>query len=131
MRIEGLRPVQNRSNGNQPLISAEEIKSSSVAAFCGVGNPDSFFSLLRHGGYQLCHTEAFRDHHIYTQNDINRVVRESIARGAQVLLTTAKDEVKLRSLSFELPCYAVDIAIEIEGEEKLIALVEDAIQARA
>lgn len=131
MSIKGLRPVQNKSNSNQPLIAAEEISSSSVAAFCGVGNPESFFSLLSHGGYQLCHTEAFRDHHIYTQNDINRVVRESITRGAQVLLTTAKDEVKLRSLSFELPCYAVDIAIEINEKEKLIALIEDAIQAKA
>jgi tetraacyldisaccharide 4'-kinase len=101
----------------------EQIKGSVVAAFCGLGNPESFFSLLRRAGYQLAYTQVFRDHHRYTQADIDRVVRKSVARGAQILLTTAKDEVKLRSLTSRLPCYAVEIEIEIENEEKLKALI--------
>ena len=112
------------------MITAEEIRASPVAAFCGIGNPESFFSLLRRGGYQLRHTQVFRDHHSYTQSDIDRVVRESATHGAQILLTTAKDEVKLRSLKFELPCYAADIAIEIENQEKLRALVKKAIRGK-
>jgi tetraacyldisaccharide 4'-kinase len=127
MSIRGLRPVQDGLKSNGRLLTAEEVKSSSVAAFCGIGNPESFFAQLRRGGYHLCHAQAFRDHHVYNQNDINRIVSQSVAFGAQVLLTTAKDEVKLRSLSFELPCYAVDIAIEIEHEERLSALVQKAI----
>jgi tetraacyldisaccharide 4'-kinase len=140
MTLSGLRPV----GGREFPIGADKVKSLRVAAFCGVGNPQSFFSLAqscfslaqscfsldRRAGYQLCHTQAFRDHHSYTQNDIDRVVRESIERGAQVLLTTAKDEVKLRALSFEIPCYAADIEIEIENEERLIALIDRAV-ARA
>ena len=129
MRLSGLRPIEG--DLGRSLISAEEIKASPVAAFCGIGNPESFFSLLRRGGYQLGHTQVFRDHHSYTQSDIDRVVRESATHGAQILLTTAKDEVKLRSLRFELPCYAADIAIEIENQEKLRALVERAIQDKA
>jgi len=126
MSMSGLRPIQ----GNQTL-TAEEIKAAPVAAFCGVGNPESFFALLRRGGYQLRHTQVFRDHHKYTQNDIDRVVRESATHGAQILLTTAKDEVKLRSLKFELPCYAVDIAIEIENQDELRALVEKAVRGKS
>lgn len=129
MRLSGLRPIEG--DLGRSLITAEEIKASTVAAFCGIGNPKSFFSLLRRGGYQLGHTQVFRDHHIYTQSDIDRFVRESVTRGAQILLTTAKDEVKLRSLKSELPCYAADIAIEIENQEKLRALVEKAIQDKA
>jgi len=117
-----------RASGRESPVGPNEIKASRVAAFCGVGNPESFFALVRRAGYQLCHTQAFRDHRIYSQADIDRVVRESNKRGAQVLLTTAKDEVKLRALSFALPCYAVDIAIEIENEEKLVALINQAIQ---
>jgi tetraacyldisaccharide 4'-kinase len=129
MRLSGLRPIEG--DLGRSLITAEEIKASPVAAFCGIGNPESFFSLLRRGGYQLGHTQVFRDHHSYTQSDIDRVVRESATHGAQILLTTAKDEVKLRSLRFELPCYAADIEIEIENQEKLRALVERAIQDKA
>jgi tetraacyldisaccharide 4'-kinase len=125
MRLSGLRSIQGELRS---LVTTEEINASPAAAFCGIGNPESFFSLLRRGGYQLGHTEVFRDHHIYTQGDIDRVVRESVTRGAQVLLTTAKDEVKLRSLKFDLPCYAADITIEIEKEDELRALIEEAIR---
>jgi len=125
----GLRPVCGEPG--QPLIAGEEIRESKVAAFCGLGNPESFFSLLRRDGYRLAHNQVFRDHHTYTQSDINHVVRDSIARGAQFLLTTAKDEVKLRSLEFELPCYCVDISIEIENAEKLQTLIADAINTPA
>jgi len=125
MRLSGLRPQPG-----QPVIAPEEIKASGIAAFCAVGNPDSFFTLLRREGYQLAHTQVFRDHHPYTQNDIDRVVRESISRGAEILLTTAKDEVKLRSLKFDLRCYSVDIEIEIEDQEKLRALIKTAVGPR-
>ena len=125
MKILRLRPVSAAGK----ILSAEEIKSSTAAAFCGIGNPQSFFAQLQGAGYELRHTQLFRDHHVYTQTDIDRIVRESIAAGARTLLTTAKDEVKLRSLRFDLPCYAVDIGIEIEESEKLSTLIEGAIQA--
>ena len=126
MRLSGLRPIEGKIE--RPLMTDEKIKASTVAAFCGVGNPESFFSLLRRAGYQLRHHQVFRDHHSFTQADIDRIERESATRGAQILLTTAKDEVKLRSLEFELPCYAADITIEIEQQEKFRALIEEAIQ---
>ena len=125
MKLSGLRAVQP----SEQVIDAEEIRASKIAAFCGLGNPESFFSLLRHGSYQLAHTQIFRDHHRYTQTDIDRVVRDSVARGASALLTTAKDEVKLRSLKFELPCFAADIVIEIEKQEKLMELIGKAATA--
>jgi tetraacyldisaccharide 4'-kinase len=129
MRLKGLRGV-GRETG-QPSIAGEEIRDASVAAFCGLGHPESFFSLLKRNGYRLSHTQVFRDHHTYTQSDINRVAQHSIAGGARFLLTTAKDEVKLRSLDFELPCYSVDISIEIENAGKLQTLIADAAKTPA
>ena len=128
MRLKGLRPVRGEG---RPSIVGEEIREASVAAFCGLGNPESFFSLLRRDSYRLAHTQAFRDHHTYTQSDIDRVVQDSIAHGAQFLLTTAKDEVKLRPFDLELPCYSVDISIEIENAEKLQTLIADAAKTPA
>ena len=119
-----------RGEIGQPLIDRDEIRASRIAAFCGLGNPESFFSLLQRGGYELAHTQVFRDHHRYKQSDIDRVVRESVARGAQVLLTTAKDEVKLRSLKFDLPCYAADITIEIDNAAQLKDLITEAATVR-
>ena len=129
MKLKGLRAV--RSEPGEPAIDDKEIRQSNVDAFCGLGNPESFFSLLKRGGYRLAHTQIFRDHHAYTQSDINRVVQDAIAHGAQFLLTTAKDEVKLRSLNFELPCYSVDISIEIENADKLRKLIVEAVNTPA
>jgi len=128
MRLSGLRAA--RGHQMRRLIAADEIKKSRIAAFCAIGNPESFFSLLRGSGYQLAHTQVFRDHRRYDQSDIDRAVRESVAHDAQVLLTTAKDEVKLRSLKFELPCYCADIEIEIDNQEKLRKFVAQAVTNR-
>lgn len=127
MKILGLRQV----NAETDSRAAEEIKSSIAAAFCGIGNPQSFFAQLRSAGYQLGHTQAFSDHQVYKQPDIDRVTRAAIAGGAEVLLTTAKDEVKLRSLRFDLPCYAVDVRIEIEEEDNFKILIENSLVSEA
>lgn len=124
MRINGVRTLTSSA-------SVEELKSRPVAAFCGVGNPESFFAQLRRNGYTLCHTRTFPDHHCYTQNEISALDSQSSARGAHALLTTAKDEVKLRSLKFEMPCYVVDVTIEIEGESEFLALIDKAIDKSA
>jgi tetraacyldisaccharide 4'-kinase len=123
MRINGLRKLSKLKEG----AADENLGSVPVAAFCGVGNPESFFAQLRRDDYTLCHTLVFPDHHYYTQEEINTLVTQSYERGAHALLTTAKDEVKLRSLRCEMPCYVVDVAIEIEGESKFLALIDAAI----
>jgi len=125
MRIDGFRKLN--SEMKESSVAVGDLKSGPVAAFCGVGSPESFFAQLRRAGYTLCHTRVFPDHHYYTQEEINALVSQSSERGAQALLTSAKDEVKLRSLRCELRCYAVDVAIEIEGENKFLALIDDAI----
>ena len=119
MKSIGLRPVH---------ATDAYTKGQPVAVMCAVGNPKSFFAQLRGDGHNLCHTRAFRDHHRYTQNDIDQFLAAARARGAQTVFTTAKDEVKLRSLRFDLPCYAIDVAIEIEDDERLQRLIDQALR---
>jgi tetraacyldisaccharide 4'-kinase len=123
MRHTQLREVATGS----PLMDSEKIKASPVGAFCGIGNPDSFFQLLQREGYSLTYQRSLRDHHIFAQTDIDLIVREAQSKGAQALLTTAKDAAKLSSLNFELPCYVAEIEIEIEHPEVLRELILKAI----
>ena len=88
-----------------------------VAAFCAVGNPKSFFEQLRNSGYELVAEKAFRDHHAYTQKDIDDLTDAATRAGARALITTAKDAVKLRSLHFSLPYSVFEIEIAIQDEE--------------
>jgi tetraacyldisaccharide 4'-kinase len=102
-----------------------------VAAFCAIGNPQAFFDHLRSDNFELVHTASFHDHHKYTQADLDRITQEAIRHGAEALITTAKDEVKLRSMRFDLPCYVLEIEIEISTPEKLLELIEQAILAKS
>jgi tetraacyldisaccharide 4'-kinase len=123
MRHTQLREVAT----NFPLTDTEEIKVLTIGGFCGIGNPESFFQLLQRAGYSLNYQRSFRDHHNFTQADIDSIVREAQSKGVQALLTTAKDAAKLRSFNFELPCYVAEIEIEIEQQELLSQLILKAI----
>jgi tetraacyldisaccharide 4'-kinase len=110
-------------------LNGERVASSPepTGAFCGVGNAESFFNHLRGAGYELAFTRAFADHHHYKQTDIDALAREAKAQGAVSLITTAKDAIKLRSLSLPIPCYVLEIQISIEDEERFIELIRSAI----
>jgi tetraacyldisaccharide 4'-kinase len=101
-----------------------------LLAFCAVGNPPAFFAHLRAAGYQLQHTRAFADHHNYTQTDVAALVNAATQSGARALVTTAKDAVKLRAFNFSLPCFVLEIALEIDEEVELMKLVRAAISAQ-
>jgi tetraacyldisaccharide 4'-kinase len=113
-------------NSSDSANDSPEIKQS-LSAFCGIGNPRAFFDQLRAAHLDVRDETAFRDHHKYSQSDIDRVAEQAIAKGAQALVTTAKDSVKLQSVRFELPCYVAEIEFEIRDASKLLTLVENAI----
>jgi tetraacyldisaccharide 4'-kinase len=118
MRGVRVSPLKNGSNGLTP--------PARVAAFCAVGNPSSFFANLRQAGYELALEKSFPDHHVYSQDEIDSLIQSAKETGAESLITTAKDAVKLRTLSFSLPCYVWEIEISIENEAALGRLVLDA-----
>jgi len=121
------RPLKIAGHSPASLIN----HVSSVAAFCGIGNPASFFSLIRQQGYTVSHTRAFPDHYNYRQLDIDRFIKDAIARGARAVVTTAKDEVKIGSLNFDLPCYVIDITIEIDDAQAFLNLLREAVAMKA
>jgi len=98
-----------------------------IGAFCGVGNPPSFFRHLERSGYEIVFRKALRDHHHYTQDDIDTISQNARDAGAKSLITTAKDAVKLKSLSLPLPCYSLEIEISIDNEQALRSLILNAI----
>jgi tetraacyldisaccharide 4'-kinase len=100
-----------------------------IGAFCAIGNPNSFLTLAGRLGYQGVFQRVFTDHHNYTQADVDALVHAAQRQGAKALLTTAKDAVKLQKFHFGLPCYYVEIKIEIDNEEELRRIVLDAARS--
>ncbi|MFN0141734.1 MAG: tetraacyldisaccharide 4'-kinase [Pyrinomonadaceae bacterium] len=92
-------------------------------AFCAVGNPESFFETLRLSGVEPAATKSFKDHHHYTPGDVREIEASARSHGAEILLTTAKDAVKILDLKFELPCFVVEIEMKIKDTDAFEAMV--------
>ena len=120
----------HRLNSSDSASDFAEIEQP-LGAFCGIGNPNAFFDQLHAAHLDVRHETAFRDHHKYSQGDIDRLVEQATAKGAQALITTAKDSVKLQSLRFDLPCFVAQIEVEVSDDTKLLELVQQAIDKKA
>ncbi|MEP6788864.1 MAG: tetraacyldisaccharide 4'-kinase, partial [Acidobacteriota bacterium] len=101
----------------------KELRAKRALAFCALGNPENFFQQLRHDGFTVAETEAFRDHHRYFQQDIDKIDAKAGQTGCEVLLTSAKDTVKLKGLTFTFPCFVVEIEMVIDDAEEFIGLI--------
>lgn len=131
--LDALRDEIRRLTENAPIFqSTMRIKNlpetipTPVAAFCGVGNPQSFFNLIPH---EIVLQKTFPDHHRYSQTDVDSLIEAATRAGAQSLITTAKDAVKLKSLLFSVPCFVLEIEPRIENEAELARLVLTAAKA--
>lgn len=111
-------------------VNKESLLTQPLAAFCGVGNPESFFNQLRQEGCTPVFTRAFADHHNYVQADLNRLNKEAKDHGASGLITTSKDALKLTSLELELPCYVLEIKISIADDERLVKMIRTTCENR-
>lgn len=87
-----------------------------ILAFCALGNPDNFFEQLKQENFNIAATEKFSDHYFYTQNDVVKLEAKAQKATAQILLTTAKDAVKLQKLKFEMPCFVVESQMVFDSE---------------
>lgn len=91
--------------------------TGSAIAFCGLGNPDNFFELLRRESLEIAASKIFADHSIYTQKDIDGLCASAKSLSAKCFVTTAKDAVKILNLKFELPCFVVEIEMKIDDKK--------------
>jgi tetraacyldisaccharide 4'-kinase len=122
-----MRPVRLSSLKNPSETLAAPAR---VAAFCAVGNPYSFFENVRGLDFELALQKSFPDHHFYSQDEIDALIRDVKDTGATSLITTAKDAVKLRTLSFSIPCYVLNIEISIENPDAFTRMLFKAADSR-
>ena len=144
--VDALRDEILRLAGERPIFKSEmravrvsSLKNPSqtlspparIAAFCAVGNPYSFFENVRRMGFEIGLQKSFPDHHVYTQDEIDSLAQAANEAGATSLITTAKDAVKLRTLSFSIPCHVLELEISIENSDAFTRLIIEALNLRS
>lgn len=94
--------------------------------FCGIGNPESFRYLVESLQVKVLELIAFDDHYHYRNEDIKKLIERAEQQQVEIIITTAKDAVKLPK---DINVAVLHIAIDIEeNKELLIKMIEDKIK---
>jgi tetraacyldisaccharide-1-P 4'-kinase len=102
------------------LIIPQSFKGKEVTLFSGIGDPASFENLVSNLGIKSALSFRFRDHHHYTQGDIDNICRDSKARGIDTVITTEKDACRLQGLTCSLSLLVLKITLEIKDEQRFL-----------
>ncbi len=105
----------------------ETRRGSRFLAFCGLGAPGGFRKTLDANELTPTSFIAFPDHCAYAANDFASLAAEAERIGANAILTTAKDFVKLPEATLAgRPLFALGIGVEfLSGEGALRALLRE------
>ncbi|MBI4827178.1 MAG: tetraacyldisaccharide 4'-kinase [Nitrospirae bacterium] len=103
----------------------EKLQNKKVYVFTGIANPSYFKSILTSKGATVARFKKFRDHHKYTQREIDRIIKS--ADGMEII-TTEKDLVKLKGMhnTEDIRALKIEFSIEEEFYAKLFEKVQAA-----
>ena len=92
----------------------EKLKDLRVAALSAIARPESFEGFLRQLGAELVLADHYADHHRYTQQELIDFVNQAREAGAEMIVTTEKDAVRMPRLDrCDVPIYYLRIQIDI------------------
>jgi tetraacyldisaccharide 4'-kinase len=125
------QPVQIRGIRDF-TIQLDDLKDTPVCAFCGIGNPQSFFQTLENIGANLVAKIPFNDHHTYSQSDLHSIYAQARENNAQIIIATQKDWTKtvlLAQNNSEIPMAYLEIKLKfIAAQQEITALIDQTIQ---
>ena len=118
LEYNDLQPLNEKAK----TISTEN--ADSVMAFCGIANPKPFVEDLKKL-YETVDFLPFADHHPYTENDINTILKRfgNLDGEKKIIVTTEKDAARLTNspylCQFETaPLYRLPVSVRFHEDEK-------------
>ncbi len=118
----GLRSPVTPSD--QPVdVPLAALGDKSVMCFSGLGSPGGFERQVRALAGKYVGERRFRDHHAYTAADVKSLQSAALSAGADVLVTTEKDWVKLAELpqvQEGLPIWRLDVEARFDDSDGTI-----------
>lgn len=72
------------------------IKDKKVALFCGIAHPENFRKIITENGSKIVSEHIFPDHETFSAQDLLLFAEQAQQKGAELLVCTEKDFVKLQ-----------------------------------
>jgi len=92
---------------------------SRVFVVCGIAQPERFTADIVAAGWDIAGVRTYRDHYPFTDRDVRHIADAARAAGSAIVLTTAKDAVRLAACDLgDLPIASVPLVIGIEPADR-------------
>ena len=113
--------------GGKMIPQNLSLQESRVGVFCGLANPERFLEMLRNEKISIVGSLFSKDHEAPSREDLQVFADECKSKGAQMLLCTEKDKIKI-GFNISFPILAVDAKLNITyGKEKFDIMLEQFI----
>ncbi|MBW1721884.1 MAG: tetraacyldisaccharide 4'-kinase [Deltaproteobacteria bacterium] len=152
-RVKDLSPIENFFNSRFPRIplfkgrhvpeaihfpregrtcGLDFLKGKRIAAFAGIARPETFLDTLSGLGAIPVSFSVFADHHPFNPGEIRHLLRLKKESGAQYLVTTEKDWVRIKDIVSGIPDLAfLRIAFDLSPTQDFFHMMEEAVEKSA
>lgn len=111
--------LRRRTTGLTDVAGQPASWPRSAFLLAAIAAPERFADDAMGGSARITGRRFFRDHHDFSDVDLARVVAEARSSGAEALLTTAKDAVRLEGRRIDLPVLVLGIRAEVADGDRL------------
>ncbi|MFC1806797.1 tetraacyldisaccharide 4'-kinase [Candidatus Omnitrophota bacterium] len=131
--IKGVDPsIDIFESTHEPLVfvdsnskerELEYIREKNICTISGLGDNSSFVDTLKMIGSKVSLSYFFIDHHKYTRDQLNKIIKKCEDSKIRTIVITDKDWVKIRDLKISfsnIEVLVLKIGIKIENEEIFI-----------
>ena len=117
-----INPNINIYYGKYELNNLNEFNlDDNYLAFSGIGNHQTFISMIKNYGFKILRDIEFSDHHSYTKKDMDQIF--SLANNLNCkIITTEKDYLRLDDDNLKNIKF-IKSELQIIDEEKLISMI--------
>jgi tetraacyldisaccharide 4'-kinase len=110
-------------------VDPPALKGFAAFAFSGIARPERFEADLAAAGVRVAGARRFADHHPYRAGDLDSIAAAARACGAEVLVTTEKDMVRIPAMPpVAPPLYALALSVSFAGDGDLVGFILDRLR---
>ncbi|HUK66399.1 MAG TPA: tetraacyldisaccharide 4'-kinase [Anaeromyxobacteraceae bacterium] len=138
-KVTGRAPVESRHEVVDVLdgllgrsLGRGALKDRGTLLLCALARPGSFRATAAGLGAKVLCERVFRDHHLFTEDEVNEALRAAEAAGCEVVATTEKDAVRLPArLAGDARFRVVRIDAQVVGGGAVLdGLLEEVMRTR-
>lgn len=126
-----LKPTVLLNSLGKEVGNYQELKGVGAVAVSGIGNPEEFERMLLDLGVRVLSHHVYPDHAQYSPEVMKQLFSSRRNSGADFIITTEKDLVKMADYDENSELRAIRVVMEIQEGDKLASLMTSSIQSNS